>query len=85
VFVNWDKRREVASWLDEHPAHVPAGWATREAIPPAAPPRPPDTRLAAVASEIRRSRLRARGVVRLLRGTPRAAVGGLRGVARRGD
>jgi hypothetical protein len=35
VFVNWDKRREVASWLSAHPAHVPAGWAGRDDIPPA--------------------------------------------------
>lgn len=31
---NWDKRRAVAAWLDAHPAHVPAGWETRDVAPP---------------------------------------------------
>ncbi|KAJ1635004.1 hypothetical protein T492DRAFT_969555 [Pavlovales sp. CCMP2436] len=35
VFVNWDKRREVASWLSEHVAVTPTGWASRDDIPPA--------------------------------------------------
>lgn len=35
VFVNWDVRRQVAAWLAEHPTRVPAGWASRDDIPPA--------------------------------------------------
>ena len=35
VFVNWDKRREVAAWLQDNPGYVPSGWAGRSDIPPA--------------------------------------------------
>ena len=34
VFANWDKRREVAAWLQDHPDFVPTGWASRTDIPP---------------------------------------------------
>ncbi|KAG8463014.1 hypothetical protein KFE25_001787 [Diacronema lutheri] len=37
TFVNWGKRREVASWLADHSTHVPAGWASRDDVPPAHP------------------------------------------------
>ena len=37
VFVNWDKRREVAAWLQDNPGYVPSGWAGRSDIPPADP------------------------------------------------
>lgn len=36
VFVNWDKRREVAAWLAKHDDCVPAGWKSREDVPPVA-------------------------------------------------
>ena len=35
VFVNWDKRREVAAWLQDNSGYVPSGWAGRSDIPPA--------------------------------------------------
>lgn len=34
VYTNWDKRREVAAWLDAHPGVVPSGWVSRETPPP---------------------------------------------------
>ena len=34
-FPNFDKRREVAAWLAEHPEYVPQGWESRDDIPPA--------------------------------------------------
>eukprot|EP00960_Hanusia_phi_P050913 760495-Hanusia_phi.AAC.1 len=33
VYVNWDKRREVATWLAEHPEYIPCGWSTRSDVP----------------------------------------------------
>ena len=35
VYTNWDKRREVAAWLDAHEGVVPSGWTERRAPPPA--------------------------------------------------
>ena len=37
VYPNWDKRREVSAWLQEHPEYTPAGWPSREQPPPASP------------------------------------------------
>ncbi|EKX49814.1 hypothetical protein GUITHDRAFT_161944 [Guillardia theta CCMP2712] len=34
VYVNWDKRREVAAWLAEHADYVPYGWSSRCDVPP---------------------------------------------------
>ena len=36
VFVDWNKRREVAAWLSAHPDVTPAGWDDREPPPPRA-------------------------------------------------
>lgn len=36
VFVDWNKRREVAAWLSAHPERTPAGWDDREPPPPRA-------------------------------------------------
>ena len=66
LFTNWDKRREVAAWLSAHPAHLPAGWATREDVP-APSNRNPNPQQAALrrggAGFVARS---ARGVVVIL-------------------
>lgn len=35
LYTNWDKRREVAAWLADHPTYVPQGWRSRDDIPPA--------------------------------------------------
>jgi hypothetical protein len=43
--VNWDKRREVAALLDQHPDHLPHGWASRD-IPPFSPVVPNERRQA---------------------------------------
>ena len=33
LYTNWDKRREVASWLGEHLDYTPQGWRSRDDIP----------------------------------------------------
>lgn len=33
VYANWDKRRQVAAWLDEHPGYTPEGWTSRDDVP----------------------------------------------------
>ena len=35
VYTNWDKRREVAAWLDAHEDATPSGWTSRRVPPPA--------------------------------------------------
>jgi hypothetical protein len=35
LFSNWDKRREVQTWLANHPTETPEGWTSRDAPPPA--------------------------------------------------
>ena len=35
VYTNWDKRREVADWLAEHPGRTPSGWDDATQPPPA--------------------------------------------------
>jgi hypothetical protein len=40
VITDWNKRREVDSWLQTHPDYVPSGWDSRD-IPPV--PKPPRT------------------------------------------
>ena len=47
VYVDWNKRREVAAWLSDHPGHQPAGWPDRTQPPPPAA-EPPRRRLTAV-------------------------------------
>jgi hypothetical protein len=39
VFTDRNKRREVDSWLQAHPYHVPSGWESRDILPPPKPPR----------------------------------------------
>jgi hypothetical protein len=39
VVTNRDKRREVDSWLQEHPDYMPSGWESRHIFPPPKPPR----------------------------------------------
>lgn len=34
LYTNWDKRREVAGYLSEHPALVPQGWSCRDVPAP---------------------------------------------------
>lgn len=46
LITNWDKRRAVASWLDQNPDAIPHGWQSRELPPACATPTP--TRPAAV-------------------------------------
>lgn len=38
VFTNWDKRREVNAWLEEHPDYIPKGWASHDDMVPAEAP-----------------------------------------------
>lgn len=40
VYTNWDKRREVAAWLAEHPTYTPQGWQSRDDVPAAQARRP---------------------------------------------
>jgi len=35
LITNWDKRKDVAAWLERHPDITPEGWETREVPPPA--------------------------------------------------
>ncbi|KAK3289315.1 hypothetical protein CYMTET_3249 [Cymbomonas tetramitiformis] len=34
VYTNWDKRREVHSFLDSHPNYIPQGWSSRDVPAP---------------------------------------------------
>eukprot|EP00235_Prasinoderma_singulare_P001371 CAMPEP_0119171132 /NCGR_PEP_ID=MMETSP1315-20130426/23134_1 /TAXON_ID=676789 /ORGANISM="Prasinoderma singularis, Strain RCC927" /LENGTH=488 /DNA_ID=CAMNT_0007164943 /DNA_START=47 /DNA_END=1513 /DNA_ORIENTATION=- len=55
VFVNWDKRREVAAFLQAHPGWLPPGWETRE-VPP-----PDDSGSSCCTKAVRRNHKRLRG------------------------
>ena len=36
LFTNWDKRREVQTWLARHPGSIPEGWTSRDDVRPPA-------------------------------------------------
>merc|ERR1719410_1552494 len=48
VRTNWGVRREVQSFLDDHPNYVPTGWDSRELPTPDAPNAVPEPAVAGV-------------------------------------